>query len=60
MRRGRNVARLRTGDGGGDAVIDGVPEFSAAGSAGGFDVAEAESEIGVGFIDGDADKGDHV
>ena len=57
MRRRRDVARLLAGDGGGDAVINRVSEFSATGSASGFDVAEAEAEIGVGFVDGNADEG---
>lgn len=50
------IAWLVAGDGGEDAVVDGVSECAAAGSAGGFDVAEAEAEIGVGFVDGDADE----
>ena len=57
MRRCGDGARLLAGDGGGDAVVDGVPEFSATGSASGFDVAEAEAKVGVGFIDGGADEG---
>ncbi|WP_254923070.1 hypothetical protein [Rhodococcus sp. OK302] len=40
-----------------DAVVDGVAQFAAAGSAGGFDVAETEAEVGVVFVDGDTDEG---
>ncbi len=50
------MARLFVGGSGGDAVVDGLPELLAAGSSGGFDVAEAHPEIGVG-VDGDTDKG---
>lgn len=41
---------------GGNAVVDGAAEFVAAGAAGGFDVAEAEADVGVGFVDGDAEE----
>jgi hypothetical protein len=40
-----------------DALVDRSAQLLAAGAAGGFDVAEAEPEIGVGFVDGGADEG---
>ena len=57
MGSGRDVARLLTDGGGGNAVVDDVSELSPPGAAGGFDVAEAESEIGVSFVDCNTDEG---
>nr|WP_308471861.1 MULTISPECIES: hypothetical protein [unclassified Rathayibacter] len=57
MGNGRDAVRLLPDGGGGNAVVDDVPESSSAGAAGGFDVAEAESEVGVSFVDGNTDEG---
>lgn len=46
---------LRGGDSR-DAFVDAVAEFAPAGATGGFDVAKTEPNIGVGFVDGHADK----
>jgi hypothetical protein len=43
--------------GAGDAVVDVFTQVPAARTAGGFDVSEAESLVGVCFVDGDADVG---
>ncbi|WP_269800301.1 hypothetical protein [Microbacterium lacus] len=36
--------------------MDCTTQLLAAGAAGGFDVAEAEAEVGVGLVDGGADE----
>src|SRR6218665_591893 len=60
-------ARFFAGGNGRDAIVDRSAQLLAAGAAGGFgvpagaagcfDVAEAETKVGVGFVDGGADEG---
>jgi len=61
--RGRSVgrgflwARFLAGGNGRDAVVDGTAQLPASCPSGRFDVAQAEPEVGVGFVDGGADEG---
>src|SRR6218665_857252 len=50
-------ARFFAGGNGRDAIVDRSGELVGAGGGGCFDVGEAETKVGVGFVDGGADEG---
>src|SRR6218665_1404333 len=50
-------ARFFAGGNGRDAIVERQAQLLAAGAAGCFDVAEAETKVGGGFVDGGADEG---